>query len=59
MAMYSAFIMEVEKVPWREAVEMLARKAGMRFPQGYETKRDQAGDFFRAVQKSSGASTGF
>ena len=49
------FVMEVEKVPWRDAVEILAKKAGIEIPrEDEEHGRDQAGDLLRAVPKGRG-----
>jgi DNA primase len=47
------FIMEVEKVPWRDAVELLARKAGVEIPRDDEerggVKRDAYVELLRRV----------
>jgi DNA primase len=40
------FIMEVEKIPWRDAVELLATKAGIEIPRGDEEREGIRRDVF-------------
>ena len=47
--------MEVEKLEWRDAVELLAKKAGIEIPRGEDERgRGQAGGAPRAEQKGGG-----
>lgn len=50
------FVMEIEKVPWRDAVELLAKKAGIEIPRGDEErggiKREAFFELYRRVAGS-------
>ncbi len=50
------FVMEVEKIPWRDAVELLARKAGIEIPREDEERegirRDAFVELYRRVAGS-------
>jgi DNA primase len=50
------FIMEVEKVPWRDAVEILAKKAGIEIPQEDEEQGGiKRGTFFELYRRVAGS----
>ncbi len=50
------FVMEIEKVPWRDAVEILAKKAGIEIPQEDEEQGGiKRGTFFELYRRVAGS----